>query len=67
MREKEIREKLIVDVEEIINEMKSKVTVGGEVRKYFWIAKEVRQGCPLSAMLFNILIVSVEKVMGKVK
>lgn len=33
----------------------------------FWMARGVRQECPLSHLLFNILLTNVEEVMGKVK
>lgn len=67
IRERGIKEALIVRIEEIINEAKSRVRVGGEVEEKFWTAKGVRQRCSLSPMLFNILMADVEKIMRKLK
>lgn len=47
MREREIREGLIMRLEEIIDKSKSKVKVEGEVKKGFWTARGLRQGCSL--------------------
>jgi len=35
--------------------------------KGFWVAREVRQDCPLSPLLFNILIVDLEEEISRVK
>lgn len=60
-------EGLVRRVEEVIRETKSRVRVEGRVGEGFWIARGVRQGCPLSPLLFNILISNVEEVLGKIK
>lgn len=41
--------------------------VGGELGGSFLTARGVRQGCPLSPLLFNIVIANLEEEMGKVK
>lgn len=41
--------------------------VGGKVGKIFWTTRRVRQGYPLSPLLFNVLLADVEEVFGKVK
>ncbi|XP_067207866.1 golgin subfamily A member 6-like protein 22 [Linepithema humile] len=67
MRERGVREGLVERVEEVLKETKSKVRVGGEVGENFWTARGVKQGCPLSPLLFNIMLADIEEEMGKVK
>lgn len=54
-------------VVELLRETKSRVRVGKEVGGTFWTARGVRQGCPLSPLLFNIMLADVEEELGKVK
>lgn len=65
--ERGVREGLVIRVMEILRETESRVRVGGEVGERFWTARGVRQGCPLSPMLFNLLTANLEERMGKVK
>lgn len=64
MRERGIRERL---VEEKMRETKSRVGTGEVVREKFWTARGVKQGCPQSPLLLNILLADAKKVMGRVK
>jgi len=66
MRERGIKESLISRMEELLRDMKSRVKKGGEKGDYFWTAREVKQGCPLSPFLFSILLADLEQKMGKV-
>lgn len=50
-----------------LEETKSVVRVGGRMGKKFWTEKRVKQECPLSAILFNLLIANIEKGLGKNK
>lgn len=52
---------------EIIEEIASRVRIGEEIGKSFWTVRGVRQGCPSSTILFNILLADLEEEMGKVK
>jgi len=67
MRERGVRDGLVRRVGEIVRETASRVRVGGETGKSFWSIRGVRQGCPLTPILFNILLADLEEEMGKVK
>lgn len=51
----------------MIRETKSRMRIGKEIGESFWTARGVRQGCPLSLILFNILMADIEEQMGRVK
>lgn len=61
-----IREGLVKRVEKILRETKSRVRLGGEVGNAFW-TRWLRQGCPLSPLLFNILIADLEEEMRRIR
>lgn len=65
MKERWVREGLVERVWEMLRETKSRVRMGREWGDSFWTARRVRQGCPLSPLLFNILIADLEEVMRK--
>lgn len=65
MEKRGVREGLRERVKEIYRETISKVKVGGETGESFWTSKGLRQGCPLSPILFNLLIADVEEDLRK--
>ncbi|XP_071572354.1 uncharacterized protein [Temnothorax nylanderi] len=65
MRERGVRQGLIDRVEEVLRETKSRVGRGKESGGQFWTAKGLRQGCPLSPILFNLLIADIEEYIKK--
>jgi len=66
LRKREIRKRLMKRMEEVLEEIKSRVKVRDEVGKDFWMGG-LRQGCSLSSILFNLLIVNIEEAIGKMK
>lgn len=65
LRKKGISEELLERMEEIYNETRSRVKVGKEFTKEFWIERGVRQGCLLSPLLFILFVSDIEEFMRK--
>jgi len=59
------RRELIERVKEIYEQTKNAVGVHGNITNWFWMRKGIRQGCPLSPLLFVLVIANVEEEMKK--
>lgn len=59
------RKGLVRRVENMKRETKSSVRAGKILGEEFCATRGVRQGCPLSSMLFNILIADLEEKMER--
>lgn len=56
MRERGIREELVRRCEDMLKETRNRVRIGEERSEQFWTGRGVKQGCPLSSNLFNLLM-----------
>lgn len=65
MRKRGIREGLVERVARVLEETRSRIRVGKEVGESFWTVRGVRQGCPLSPLLFNVLLADLEEEIEK--
>lgn len=65
MESRGIRKGLIERVKEAYREVKCRMRFGKEFGKPFWTCKGIRQGCPLSPHLFNILIADLDETFKK--
>ena len=67
MKEKGIGGRLINRISEIYKETKSKIRIGNKEIGKFWTVKGIRQGCPLSPIIFNIGMADLNKELGKIQ
>jgi len=67
LEEKEVSEGLRRRIREVYEETRNVVKVGSKMGKRFWTEKGVRQGCPLSPILFNLIadIEDIKKELGR--
>ena len=65
MEEMEIEEGLRERIKEIYEDTRCEIEIGKKIIGTFRTKKEVRQGCPLSPILFHIVFSDVEKEMRK--
>jgi len=65
MRGRGVREGLRSRIEEVYREKRSRVKVGEKIGQNFWTTREVRQGCPMSPYLFNLVLADVEEVLRR--
>jgi len=63
MRKYEINERIIRTIENMYEEPTYRIKIGMKGTRKFWTGKGLRQGCPLSPLLFLILIADVEEFM----
>lgn len=61
-----VREELVERIE-VLRETRCRVRIGREEGEGFWTARGVRQGCPMSPILFNLVLADLEEELRKVK
>ena len=65
LRGRGVKEGTVKRCEEVLGEIGFRVRIGEEVGEKFWTGRGVRQGCPLSPLLFNMLMADMEEEMRK--
>ena len=65
MTERGIKKWLIERVRKIYKETKDRVRVGNEVSEEYWTELKLRQGCPMSSLLFAVFIADMEEVLKR--
>ena len=63
MTERGIKKWLIERVRKIYKETNDSVIVGNEVSEEYWTELKLRQGCPMSSLLFAVFIADMEEVL----
>lgn len=52
-------------IEEVYRETRNRVKVGCKIGKNFWTARGVRQECPMSPYLFNLVLAYMEEMLRR--
>ncbi|XP_043481252.1 uncharacterized protein LOC122510560 [Leptopilina heterotoma] len=65
VRERGIEDGLVERIKELYEDTKERVKIGESLGREFWLGRGLRQGCPLSPILFNMLIADLEERMSK--
>lgn len=65
MESRGVSGKLRKRIRELYEETSCKVRIGEEYSEKFWTLKGVRQGCPLSPLLFNLFTADIKRTMER--
>ncbi|XP_043464490.1 uncharacterized protein LOC122499949 [Leptopilina heterotoma] len=65
LRDFGIGQGFIERIKEFYEDTREKVKIGEELGEEFWLGRGLRQGCPLSPILFNLLMADLEEKMER--
>ena len=65
MKETGIRKGIVERIKELYEETENRIRIGDKYTKTFWAERGVRQGCPLSPVLFTVFMADLEEVLKK--
>lgn len=65
MERRGVRKGIVERVKEIYESIMNVVKVDGRILERFWTEKGVRQDCPLSPILFSLLMADIEEEMKR--
>jgi hypothetical protein len=63
LKDRGISEAPVRRCEELMRETRSRIKIGEKLSEVFWTGRGVRQGCPLSPGLFNLVTADLEEEM----
>lgn len=61
LRKRGIRKGTVERIKEMYTDVRAKVRIGEKIGEEFWLGRGLMQGCPLSPLLFSLLMADLEE------